>query len=46
MYYSLSRGKPVIYISSRSVRKLRAELLKHMPDTMYYKLIGKSSRVN
>ena len=24
-------GKPVIYISSRSVRKLRTELLKHIP---------------
>lgn len=37
-------GKPVIYISSRSVRKLRTELLKHMP--MHYKLTGKTSRVN
>ena len=39
-------GKPVIYISSRSVRKLRTELLKHMPESMHYKVIGKSSRVN
>lgn len=39
-------GKPVIYISSRSVRKLRSELLKHMPESMYYKVGGKSSRVN
>jgi LAGLIDADG DNA endonuclease family len=39
-------GKPVIYISSRSVRKLRSELLKHMPESMHYKLTGKSSRVN
>jgi len=44
MYYSLSRG--VIYISSRSVRKLRTELLKHMPESMHYKLTGKTSRVN
>ena len=27
-------GKPVIYISSRSVRKLRSELLKHMPKSI------------
>ena len=27
-------GKAVIYISSRSVRKLRSELLKHMPESM------------
>ena len=33
-------GKPVIYISSRSVRKLRSELFKHMPESMHYKLIG------
>ena len=38
--------KPVIYISSRSVRKLRTELLKHMPESMHYKLTGKTSRVN
>lgn len=41
-------GKPVIYISSRSVRKLRSELLKHMPESMHYKVTGSksSSRVN
>ena len=39
-------GKPVIYSSSRSVRKLRPELLKHMPQSMHYKLTGTSSRVN
>lgn len=39
-------GKPVIYISSRSVRKLQSELMKHMPESMHYKLKGKSLRVN
>ena len=33
-------GKPVIYISSRSIRKLRNDLLSHMPDSMHYKLTG------
>lgn len=32
-------GKPVIYLSRRSVRKLRTELLKHMPKSMHYKLV-------
>lgn len=40
------RGKPIIYISSRSVRKLSSELLKHIPESIHYKLLGKSSRVN
>ena len=33
-------GKPVIYISSCSVRKLRPELLKHISESMHYKLTG------
>ena len=47
-YRAGGAGKPVIYISSRSVRKLRTELLKHMPPSasMHYKLTGKTSRVN
>ena len=41
-------GKPVIYISNCSVRKLRSELLKHMPESMHYKVTGnnKKKRVN
>ena len=32
-------NKPIIYISRRSVRKLRTELIQHIPNYMYYKLI-------
>lgn len=32
------RGLPVIYISVRSVRKLREEIKSHMPSSMWYKL--------
>ena len=32
------RGLPVIYISVRSVRKLREELKIHTPKSMWYKL--------
>ena len=35
-------GKPVIYISSRSIRKLLPELLKHIPKSIHYKLLGKT----
>lgn len=36
--------KPVIYISSRSVLKLQADLIKHMPTSMHYKVIGKRNK--
>ena len=35
-------NKPVIYISSRSIRKLQPELLKHIPESIHYKLLGKT----
>jgi len=33
-------GKPVIYISRRSVRVLSNELMKHIPSSMHYKITG------
>lgn len=38
----LQRGLPVIYISSKSMKKLYPQLLPHMSPSMLYKLTGKN----
>ena len=37
------RGKPVIYINTKSLKRIRAQLLPHMVPSIHYKLYGRKN---